>query len=284
VTSCNYLARYQTEPLKVLKSHIHTAIKEKRYLAPAAFQVTSHGFCAPDDGIELLETASFLCANYRYSERSVPTQLVKAHARERVDTIKSMGQTVGKEQLREIEADIRQELVLSTPPSITDLQVVFSYSMNEIWILCSGKAQSDKISKRLFTDLKSLPTSLCTLKREWLPSQLQELIDSTDQSFRLHPNYEHFASSHVAQKGSADRIGGIWDEKVEFTLTQNGEILRIKTTDEFKGEWYEEGDQNTPESLEAIALELWVNSISDLTAFLVELQSNHIDIELAQQA
>lgn len=282
--SCNYLARYQTEPLKELKSHIHSTIKEKRYVAPAAFQVTSHGFCAPDDGIELLETAAFLCANYRYSERSVPTQLVKAHTRERVDTIKSMGQIVGKEQLREIEADIRQELVLSTPPSITDLQVVFSYSMNEIWILCSGKAQSDKISKRLFTDLKSLPTSLCSLKREWPPSQLRGLIDSTDQSFSLHPNYEHLSSSSVAQKGSVDRIGGIWDEKFEFTLTQNGEILRIKTTDEFKGEWYEEGDSNSPETLAAIELELWVDSISELTAFLVERQSDHVEIELAQPA
>ncbi len=284
MTSCKYLARYQTESLKEMKSEIHSAIKQNRYAAPAPFQITSHGFCAPDEGIEILENTSFLCANYRYSERSVPSQLVKAYTREKIETIKSMGQAIGKELLREVEADVRQELVLSTPPSVTDLLIVFNYSVNEIWILCAGIAQSDKLSKRLFADLKTLPASLRTLKSEWTQSHLRELINSPDQRFQLHPNYEHLASTGSGSNTSVDRIGGCWDGKIDFTLTRCGEVIKIKTTDEFKSEWYEEGDPGTPELLESISVELWINSVTDLTGYLVQIRSLPIAAEFAQPA
>ena len=271
-----------------LKEKIKTVIEDTEYSPPAPFQLSSHGFCAPDEGVDRLENHSFYSANYRFAERTLPTQLIKAHSREKIEAMKSMGQAIGKEQQKEIEADVRQELSFSTPATVYDIRVVFNFAVEEIWILCSGKSQSDKISKRLLNDLKPLDIQFSSQKKEWPDDDFHQLITSDSQQFRLHAECEHLKQLSGSENKKAimavSQITAYWDDLLEFSLSRAGEVFKISTTESFEEEWYEQGDPSEPEELEVIAIDMWTNAITGLIRYVLSYGSSEEAADFAKSA
>ncbi len=273
---CKYLARYRADDLSTKRNNITHITTQKTYTPPAAFQLTSHGFYSADEIAQRVETENFLSVNYRFAERSLPSQLVKAHAIERIEALRAMGQNVGKSICRQIEADTRQELSLSTPPTVSDVRVIFVYAIDEIWILCSGKGQSDKLSKRLLSDIDDLKLSTATAKKSWCQDSFNALYRSSQDCLEIFEHNEALSIQtrikNIENGINPSFITASWEDLINFGLSNSGEITKITTTDNFEEQWYEHGDPSNPEELEAIALNLWVDSLWRLLRYLFETQ------------
>ncbi len=289
-----YLARYRADGLIKIPDTIKHLINQFPFSPPEPFQLISHGFIVPTDKETVYCDSIIAAADYRLSERIVPPQLVKAHVTERAEAMRSKGISVGAKITAQLTADVRQELALSVPPTAIDAKVVAVFPRDEIWLLCSSKSHADKISERLFRDLRAQDISLVKANHGWDRHGFNQLFLSNSDTWSFGSIYHIEATGGKGRVPIAydttpsfkDRMQTInagsavlgfiihWNELLTASYNRNGELTKITIGEALKNQWYEAGDPASWDKVEGIAIQLWVDIICQLLAELDQLYSS----------
>lgn len=284
MNTIKYLARYQVENLKGKGPEwIKDFIERHQFVYPEGTQLCSHGFTNNDNGEAYLTGKGFVIAYILVAERSAPSQLVKAHLDSRILEFKGKGITIGKKEKTILKAEIKQELSLSMPPNQYKCPAVFLPDREELWLLCSGRGMSDKISPRINMDLYTEGLKINNLHKNVAKKSLKPLF--MDQKGN---NQLMIAERIVLQKDNGAKIPTFYDsgymsmqsmirvfnsdqeiieysveykDLVSLVITNKSEFKGIVVEDELKSQWYTDGDPEEWENLSTVGFSIWIDTM-----------------------
>ena len=285
-----YLARYNLKGLDQPEVKLQNLVDENLYVTPDEFQITGSGFYPLATGESLITSGNLSMFNYRFSERVVPASMVNAHVAARVEEMASEGTAIGKHDKAQLQAEIKQTLCLSTPPTSYTVTGLIIHDREELWLLCQNVGQSDRIAKRLVAAFFDTPLTLVTAHQEMSNQEISAFFLEASDPTGLHIGNKVVVSASngrgripimhedaipfsecvkiVTGTGDLLEFNALYDDKISLTINRKGEFKNVTPLQGLTEQWYESGDPESYEDVGLIGLKLWVESICNISNIL----------------
>lgn len=257
------------------------------FTPPSGFVPESSGFEPYEPDLELAhEENGVILLRVRTDKKIVPASAVKEAVKEKAEAIeRTQGYRPGRAQMREIKADVVDELVSKALASTTRT-AVYIYE-DRLVIDTTSANRASLILGLLAKAMQAFPITLINTEMSparamtgWLTNgnapegftldDEAEMLSSDESGARVKwvrqwVDAAH-ANEHHAEGKECVRLAMTWRDKISFVLTHGGVIARIKFLDVVK----EQAAQGVDACLSA-----------DVALYMTELRQLIDDLELA---
>lgn len=264
------------------------------YTPPSDLQLSSCGWVAGEDGRFATDAGPFVIATLQRAERTVPAQLVNAKVQERVDQMQQRGMRLGKTEMNQLRAEIKQELAFSIPPLSATVPVVFNPILNEVWLLAAGKGVTDAFVSSmidLFDDCACKLDSIVTIGANgFIGGLMRNGFEGADLNFgaqytvaggdagprkQTFTHWENLSArdceSILSRYGEVVSIQIRLGEHMSLMLADDGTLRSITVDDDLLAEWYRDGDQEDHSAVPVVGVRLWSEALTKSITQLSEL-------------
>ena len=250
------------------------SLRTKPFVEVGNEQRESAGFIAPVRGNESLVHAANGCIllTLAHQERMLPESVVREELDKAVAAIESKeSRKVGNEEKKDLREQIEFELL---PQAFTRTKKVDAWiDQKNGWLVINTASATvaDRVTKYLRTCLQSLPVAHIMydanpsvamtqwLKQEFSPApftlgescQLRgQGKEKSTAEFKRHELTSGEVLANIEAGKVATKLGLVWDEKISFTLTGDGQITGVKFLDVLEDRMKEEDPQSAAEELD----------------------------------
>jgi recombination associated protein RdgC len=238
---------WQTTP-----EQLEERLQAGRFVECGASQEKSVGWIEPRgqaNGPLLEAVAGQWILKLMVESRALPASVVKRKTQERVAQIEaSTGRKPGKKEIRDLQDDIRLELLPMAFTKQSSIQVWLDREAQLAVIDAASQAGADAVVTLLVQTLPGLALSLINTKispvaamSEWLISQEPPAGFSVDRECELKAADESKAlvryarhrldtdevKQYVAEGKLPTRLAMTWDERVSFMLTEGLQLKKL---------------------------------------------------------